>query len=196
MKILKIAAYITVFCATSIYGISIVKGINIIKSRFNTTGSTVSVAEPVTGNPAAFESILQPASVSLSPAESFDPSGDYYITTDGSSSVFADVRITITARDYSYENGVYSNNPIVPSGMLFDGKEFALAKIAVGEREITFETETVGGIRYQFVGHFPVSPETSCVNCEYPPDLTGVLRKIKEGKVLDAATVDFYVAGC
>jgi hypothetical protein len=196
MKILKIVAYMVVFFGTAIYGISIVRGIDIIKSRFGGNEIAVSEAQPLKEAVPAFESILPPASASFEPTESFEPSGAYYIGGENAPKIFEAFSIEIETHEYSYENGVHSNTPIVPKGKLYDTTEFSFSRIAIGDREIAFETEVVGGIKYEFVGHFPLATEIRCEECEYPADLTGTLTKFKDGRVLSSATVNFYVPGC
>ena len=132
MKTIRIAAYATVFCATAVYGILVVKGIDAVSDSFAKSGPAVAESEPRAVTADAFESILPPASATSVPRlESFDPTGVYYISPENAPNGFEDASIEISTREYSNENGVFSNSPIVPSGKLYYGKEFSLAKIAV-----------------------------------------------------------------
>ncbi|MEO5857395.1 MAG: hypothetical protein ABIR33_00455, partial [Pyrinomonadaceae bacterium] len=74
---------------------------------------------------------------------------------------------------------------------------FEFARVAVNNREISFETKTNNGISYQFVGDFPLSAEY--ILCDRPPctaDLEGKLKKLKNGKVIAELDAKFYYNGC
>jgi hypothetical protein len=130
----------------------------------------------------------------------FDPTGAYSLNIEKAPKAFADIEfLEIVTREYTEEDGgAYTNRPVVPSGRLQTKKDFSFTKIAIGNREISFETESVDGISYQFVGHFPISRAEviDCEGCEYPPDLTGILKKVKNGKVVAEITAKFYFVGC
>jgi hypothetical protein len=134
----------------------------------------------------------QPASNDL------DPSGTYVFVAENIPKAFADIEsLDITTREYTVENGTYTNRPIVPSGMLETTEIFEFSKIYIGGREISFETEPVNGVSYQLVGTFLDSSEMiTCETCEYPRDLKGHLKKIKNGKVIAEMNAEFFIAGC
>jgi hypothetical protein len=197
MNILKLIAYISIFCITCFVGFSAAKGIGSIRGVFTEPQIPATELQSVSTPAPTFESILAPTTLQAEPAESFDPSGEYYLDTNYSGTAFKDVEIGIYTREYSENEGVYTNVPTVPSGTLYANREYALSKIAIGDRELTFETETVGGIKYKFVGYFPMMPSSSCESCEFPPNLKGKLTKIKGGKAVAAEEVSFYLGdGC
>jgi hypothetical protein len=131
-------------------------------------------------------------------SEDFDPSGPYVLDPEKVPAAFADIEwIDIVTHRYVEDDETYINQPIIPNGSLEAKKEFTFTKIAVGNREIAFETASVGGISYQFVGNFPISTEAiKCEECEYPADLKGKLKKLKNGKVIAELDAKFYVGGC
>ncbi|MEQ1763125.1 MAG: hypothetical protein ABL984_08275 [Pyrinomonadaceae bacterium] len=126
--------------------------------------------------------------------DDFDATGSYSLIMDETPGAFADVGfVDITAREYSYANGIYASNPVIPSGTLHTNKWHVFTKVSIGNREISFETITEGGISYQFVGHFPVSSEyVTCQGCENPADLKGRLKKLNNGNVIAELDANFY----
>lgn len=128
----------------------------------------------------------------------FDPTGAYSLNIEKAPKAFADIEfLEIVTREYTEDDGTYTNRPVVPSGKLQTKEEFTFSRIAVGNHEISFETDSVDGISYQFVGQFPDSAEViNCEGCEYPPDLSGILKKVKNGKVIAELNTKFYLAGC
>ena len=131
-------------------------------------------------------------------SDDFDPSGNYSLDIENVPKAFADIEyLDITTREYINENGTHINRPIVPAGMIMTKKSLTFTKLALGNHEISFETESVGGISYQFVGQFHNPTETiNCESCEYPADLKGNLRKIKNGQVIAELEAKFYINGC
>lgn len=131
--------------------------------------------------------------------DDFDASGPYSLGAAKIPAAFADIEfLDIATRDYLLnENDIYTSRPIIPVGLLKTNKRFEFAKVAVNNREISFETNIHDGISYQFVGHFPTSTEyISCEGCEYPADLKGKLKKLKNGKVIAELDANFYYNGC
>lgn len=130
--------------------------------------------------------------------DEFDPTGSYSLDNEDIPKAFADIKfIDIVTREYKAENGKYSNIPVVPNGSIHTTNEIRFNRIAVGDREIAFETEIVNGISYKFVGQFSDSSEVvTCESCEYPADLRGRLIKTKNGKVIAELDANFYVHGC
>jgi hypothetical protein len=131
--------------------------------------------------------------------DDFDPSGPYVLDAEKVPAAFADVDwIDIVTHRYVEDNETYINQPIIPTGSLQTPKKsFEFKKVAVGNREISFETTTIDGVRYTFVGHFLISTEhIACEDCEYPADLTGKLKKLKNGRVIAEVDAKFYIAGC
>lgn len=197
VKLLKVAACIAIFLAASVVGYSAARTFTFIKKAFSSSEATIESIESQLIFTQEFKSILPPATVPLGDEHGFDPTGYYEIRQETLSGSFAGFEsFDLATREYSNENGSYWNKPIIPRGTVFAGKEFPLQKIAVSGREISFETETVGGVSYKFIGHFPVAALPACENCEYPPDLKGTLTKTKAGKVVESGEVEFYVSGC
>lgn len=197
MTMLKHAVYAAAFVATSFAGLSAVNAFASIRSVFSVSETTAAIEQMPTEPPQQFESILPPAAATLGREDDFDPSGYYEIWSERSAKSFdKDLSFEFAIRVYKGENNSHLNKPIVPSGSVFAEKDLLIEKIAYGSREIAFETATIGGVSYKFVGHFPVAPQANCENCEPPSDLKGTLTKMKNGKVVATGEVEFYLGGC
>lgn len=140
---------------------------------------------------------LRATETQIPPHEDFDPSGVYDLDRENRAG-YTDIEwIEISAREYSDESGVFTSRQIVPTGTLHAKKEFAFSRITIGNRELTFQTETIDGVRYEFTGTFALSNESiTCEGCEIPPDLRGQLKKFKNGKLVTEMDAKFYVSGC
>ena len=193
--------------ATFVFGITLLLGTTgVIASRFViTTVASLTKASPlpesVSVSAAAPERVVDLPDLRHEPPsapEDFDPSGPYVLDPEKVPAAFADIEwLDIVTHRYLKDNETYINQPIIPSGSLEAKKEFTLTKIALRNREIAFETASVGGISYQFVGNFPVTTESiDCEGCEYPADLTGRLKKLRNGKVIAELDAKFYISGC
>lgn len=201
MKTINFLVRVLVFGGALLLGTTAV-----VASRFIFTTIVDAVKTPVAAEkPAPFEELTtvpefdQPEVIDdQDMPSSFDPSGGYSLDMEIVPKTFADIEyLEIVTHEYLEENESYISRPIVPTGMLKTKKSFAFTKILVGNREISFETESIDGIRYQFVGVFPESNEMiNCEACEYPPDLKGQLKKIKNGRVVAEWHAKFYVQGC
>lgn len=130
--------------------------------------------------------------------DDFNATGSYSLDIERVPPAFADIEfLEIETREYDEQNETYLNRQIIPIGALQAKKTFTFTKLAVSNREISFETDTQNGIRYQFVGNFPVLTEfIACEECEYPADLSGRLKKLKNGKVIAELDAKFYYNGC
>lgn len=200
MKIFHFSIHALVFVGALLLGTSAV-----VASRF-----VITTVASLTKTTAVSESVFVPAepenvpvfedlrSETLEKADDFDPTGSYSLVMDDVPAVFAEiVFLEIATREYKEQDGAYVNRPIIPNGLIQTTKTFAFAKIAVANREISFETDTQDGASYQFVGYFPLSSEyIACVGCEQAADLHGKLRKLKNGKVVAELDVKFYSYGC
>jgi hypothetical protein len=192
----------------AIFGLALLMGTTVVAASrfvFNTIADVLKPA--AVGKSATFTVEPEPFSVLEEkdfPSEEIsqsdlDPDGPYSLDIEKVPKAFNDIQyLYVTTRDYADENGNYTNRPVVPFGSIQTNKhDFSFEKIAIGNREISFETESVDGISYQFVGQFPNSSEAVyCETCEYPPDLTGTLTKRKNGKVLAEMNAKFYISGC
>jgi len=126
--------------------------------------------------------------------DDFDATGSYSLIMDQLPDAFADIGfIDISSREYADANGMYTSRPIIPSGTLHTKNWHVFTRVSIGNREISFETTTEGGISYQFVGYFPISSEyITCQGCENPADLKGRLKKLKDGNVIAELDANLY----
>jgi hypothetical protein len=129
-------------------------------------------------------------------SDEFNPTGEYYLDSETVPKAFSDIsHLDLQTREYYEENGTYIDRPIVPLGSLRGKKAAKLTRIAIGGREIAFQTDTADGISYRFVGRF-----TTAEYCETggdTPDLKGKLIKIKDGKWSAEMEAEFYLqCGC
>ncbi len=113
----------------------------------------------------------------------FDASGDYFNISDKKVKRPEELwEITILATDdiLSDENE-YKGNPIAPEGFVYTRarKEFNFTRINIGNKQITFQTETKKGISYKFVGRFL---DEQNYNKEDFADIEGSLITIRNGK--------------
>ncbi len=201
MNVLQLSISTLVFGSTLLLGTTAV-----IASRFViTTAARLTRPAPVSETvflPAAeSERVVDLPDVRNEPppvVQDFDPSGPYVLGPDKVPVAFADIQwIDIVTHRYLEDDETYVNQPIIPNGSLQTKNGFTFTKIAVGNREISFETAAVDGVRYQFVGNFPVTTEyIDCEGCEFPADLTGRLKKLKNGKVIAELDAKFYISGC
>ena len=193
--------------STFIFGLTLCIGTTaVIASRYViTTVASLTKASPVPESvvvsAAAPERVVDLPDLRYEPPsapEDFDPSGPYVLDPEKVPAAFADIQwIDIVTRRYVENDETYVNQPIIPSGSLQTKNSFNFTKIAVGNREISFETTAIDGISYQFVGNFPVTTESiDCEGCEYPADLTGRLKKLRNGKVIAELDAKFYISGC
>ncbi len=202
MKIYQIAGGAFVFACALLIGITTVAGTRSILSTVSAAVTKPSVVTkeqaPLSGPPPTRRFEEFELSKEKEYVNEFDPTGIYSMDNEKVPNAFADIQfIDITTREYRSENGKFTNTPVIPNGSIHTTKEIRFTKIAVGEREIAFETETVNGISYKFVGQFPRSSEAvTCESCEYPADLRGRLIKIKNGKVIAELDADFYLHNC
>lgn len=190
-----------------VFGLALLLGTTVVAASRFVFNAIANVLRPVTVSKQAVFAV-EPKPVALLDEFSypgkevsepdFDPTGAYSLDIEKTPKAFADIQyFEIVTSDYTQEDGKYTNRPVVPTGELHTTKEFSFSRIAIGNREISFETESVDGISYQFVGLFRNSAELiDCEGCEYPPDLNGTLKKVKNGKVVAELNAKFYVAGC
>jgi hypothetical protein len=90
------------------------------------------------------------------PADEFYPDGDYYLMGDLPKG-FKDIDyLSITANKYEIEkDGTSYWKQILPEGHIFTKTKFKFSRIFINSREISFETKTIKGISYKFIGNFP-----------------------------------------
>ncbi|MDI1241591.1 MAG: hypothetical protein PSX80_06685 [bacterium] len=192
--------------STFVFGITLLLGTSaVIAARF-----VITTVGGLTKSPATTERVAVPVAEpepatrledlrnDLATIDDFDPTGTYFLNSETLPQAFAEIEfLDIETREYNEDREIYSSRNILPIGSLQTKKRFSFTKIAVGNREIAFETTTVDGLSYQFVGQFPVLTEViECEGCEYPANLTGRLKKLKNGKVIAEFDAKFYIGGC
>lgn len=208
MKIYRRALYAAVAVMTLAIGLGTVNGARLASAAVRRPADA-SVATPATERPMAAAQWTEGRSLLLDPASArpddapsmpFDPIGDYALDTATLPKAFADLEyLTLEVSEYYEQDGEYLSRPIVPRGAIHGKKEFKFSRIAIGGRELTFQTRTVGGISYRFVGRFPVPEEAGGdeEEVEGSPSLVGKLIKIRNGKWEAAMEAKFYLYhGC
>lgn len=210
MKIYRRALYAAVAVMTLAIGLGTVNGARLASAAVRRPADA-SVATPATGRPMVAAQrtegisepkLLDPASArpDNAPSMPFDPTGDYALDTATLPKAFADLEyLTLEVSEYYEQDGEYLSRPIVPRGSVHGKKAFKFSRIAIGGRELTFQTRTVGGISYRFVGRFPVPEEAGGdeEEVEESPSLVGKLIKIRNGKWEAAMEAKFYLYhGC
>ena len=130
-------------------------------------------------------------------APEFDPTGEYYLDEEKVPKVFSDISyLEIQTREYDTDaKGNYVTSPIAPKGSIQTKKMLKFTRIAIGGKEIAFQTDTVGGVSYKFTGRF--RSDDYCEADGDKPDLKGRLIKIKDGKWAAEMKAEFYMmCGC
>ncbi len=89
------------------------------------------------------------------------------------------------------ENGD-AGAPIPPNGHLMTGKEFNFKRISISRKHVAFQTETVDGVSYRFVGKYLLSDYEGQ---SYVEHLSGEIIKIVDGKWVAAADITLYPEG-
>ena len=130
------------------------------------------------------------------PEPEFDVSGSYYFAGEKPPRGFENFDfLEIIVRDYETESDEYVGGiPIPPKGFVQTKKEYKFVRISVGGQEISFETEKIGGVSYQFNGRF--RSEDSYLSGEDSADLKGRLVKLKNGKKIAETKAEFFTGGC
>lgn len=208
MKLKKLTIGILAAVAAFTLGISAYAAVGLALSFLPTATATSGVSErnipktePVSAAPISTDPVL-PSSEDVAvseetPAEEFDPAGSYYLDQETVPKAFADIdHLKIETHLYSFDS---NENPtvtlIAPKGSILTNKERKLDRIAIGGKEIAFQTATVDGVSYKFTGRF-----LTLAYCETDgdtPDLKGRLIKIKDNKWAAEMEAEFYVAcGC
>ena len=132
--------------------------------------------------------------------EDFNRTGDYYLYMDDEKmpEAFSDIEnLAIETHQYNQngrEDGPYWT-PIVPKGSIQTKKTFTFDRIAIGIEQISFQTNTVDGVSYKFMGRFPSTNYNSDSHSGLP-DITGRLIKIKDNKWAAEIQAKFSVGGC
>lgn len=130
----------------------------------------------------------------------FNAEGDYYIFSYGTQienlpkpfESFNEISIKTTDYKKASEENNYQGVSIPPEGYVFANKEYKFIRISIGNRQISFETETKKGISYKFVGEFTdyvKFPKTDF-------DLQGDLIKMRNGKKIGQTKINLVAGGC
>jgi len=122
--------------------------------------------------------------------DSFDPTGNYSIQWNAPKAFSDFVYFKIETRLYHDKNGNYIEHLIPPKGIVHTAKDLVMTRIAVSGPEIAFQTATVGGINYKFIGRFEEGDY--CELTGSTSALKGKLTKIKNGKWAAEMEAQFY----
>ncbi|HEX8735830.1 MAG TPA: hypothetical protein VF721_10930 [Pyrinomonadaceae bacterium] len=132
----------------------------------------------------------------------FYAEGAYYIIGDAPKGFEDFSNIGIITTDFAAEQAPESyDNQIPPKGFIFTDEKFNFTRINIGNRRITFETETKKGVSYKFVGEFieekTIEYKTAdgSEGIDYAV-LKGRLTKWRGGKKIAEAKANFAVGGC
>lgn len=129
--------------------------------------------------------------------EEFDPAGEYYLNEEELPKAFADIDLLeiTTHEDVEEACDRWISSPIAPKGSLQAKAAFKFDRIAIGGKEIAFQTATVDGVSFKFTGRFV--NQAYCETDGDVPDLKGRLIKIKDNKWAAEIEAEFYMqCGC
>ena len=113
----------------------------------------------------------------------FNPTDAYY-AVDKLPKGFRDFEeLSLATVDYSTANekNDYRPTPIPPKGTLLMKKNFAFKTVAVSPEFLSFETETVKGVKYRFAGRF-VNEEVESEEYSETVVIKGRLMKYRDGR--------------
>jgi hypothetical protein len=208
MKIRKyvLAAAITIL--TFAFGVSVYTGVRMVASVLSSLAGREDVVaqqtvEPVQAEPLVKMKEIVPAVIGLEednaempygePGHEFNGSGEYWMIDELKPEGFEDIEsLEIIMRNYANDHPY--GLPIPPKGSLQTKKTFKFKRIAVGGKEIAFQTEEVDGISYKFTGRF--LDEEILEGDEFPSDLAGRLIKFKDGVWIASMHAKFYTSHC
>lgn len=206
MKILRIGFYCLVLTATWFIGLTTTATVRYLSALSRSSAETqdAPVQSPpdleaiVEGQIMIPEALIESADAKVPATEEFDPSGEYYLDLEKVPKTFSNIdHLYLQTREAYDENGQFVDRPIVPKGLIRTTQDFAFTRLAVGNREISFQTATIDGTSYRFTGHFNLSSDAYCETGEDKPELEGRLIKIKDGKWAAEHHAEFYVScGC
>lgn len=131
------------------------------------------------------------------PVEEFDWGGYYYLNSETVPKAFSDIDyFDLRTREYVHDaDKNLVDFAIVPIGSIRANKEMKFTRIAIGGKEIAFQTAAVDGVSYKFTGRF--LNEGYCDTGDDKPVLKGRLIKIKNNKWAAEMEAEFYVTcGC
>ena len=110
---------------------------------------------------------------------------------------FGEIGITTLSYENASEENAYEGTPIPPEGYVWTDKEYKFAKINVNNKYISFKTQTIKGVSYEFSGKFLEKAPFWTLD-EQKPVLEGRFVKLKKGKKIAESNVKFvwYQGGC
>ena len=206
MKIFRVGFYGFVLAGTLVIGLTTTATIQYLfsllpvqaKAQDTPTQSLppVAIAEEAV---AIKDTIVESENVEMPNPEIWDPSDWYYLESEKVPKAFSDIdHVYLQTRETYEENGQFVDRPIVPKGFVLASNEFTFARIAVSNRELSFQTKTINGISYRFTGRFRSSALGDYCDTDVDqPDLEGKLIKIKDGKWAAEMNAQFYIScGC
>lgn len=183
-------------------------GVAVATAAAETFFGSLTVAEVPEVKTTEFEPIpLEPALPALEPASNeeieedtsneFYAHGSFYIDQENLPREFRDFEhIEIQTHDMAQlrEDDTYGVR-IPPKGWVSAKVQFAFSRIAINAKDISFQTETVDGVSYRFVGQY--HHVDYCETDGSTPDLIGRLIKIKDGKWAAEMKAELYAqCGC
>lgn len=199
----KVLFYIAIAIITVSWGVAAVTGVRFVGAKITSFSANVATNEPTQVEPVApvQAEIVEVAAVSAVDEgniipEVFNPTGEYYLDLEKTPAAFLDIsNLELETREYYEENGNYLDRLIVPRGSIFGKNSWKLTRLAVGGREIAFQTDTIDGVSYRFTGKF--GGGEYCETSEDAPELQGKLIKIKNGKWAAEMDAEFFMScGC
>lgn len=212
----RLAAALTAFAL----GVGIFNAGQYLQSFFQTTETATTVERETLSVPArpaptvVFEiseprgygyAVVEAPAATEEKEPAFNPDGDYYIVGILPKG-FKDFNdLSVTTRDYenASEENNYEGAPIPPEGFIYAGKKFEFKRININGKQISFETETIKGISYKFVGEFIVDVEEVIKYRDANGNkiaesamLKGRLTKMRDGKKTAEIKAHFAAGGC
>jgi hypothetical protein len=156
---------------------------NIVKEELNPNGSLSLTNRDMTA--AQTTEVIE---------DSFYAGGDYYLIGDLPKDFKDFDYLSISTDDW--DDKAKTLFPIPPKGSLFMRKEHKFIRIAINNRQISFKTEKINGVSYEFTGNYP-KEEVSLNNSEDYVYLQGRLIKFKDGKRIAEIEAKFgAIDGC
>ena len=126
--------------------------------------------------------------------DEFYAGGDYYLIGNSPKGFEDFESLSISTDDW--DDKLEKLAPTAPKGSLFTKKEHKFTRIAINNRWLSFKTEKINGISYEFIGNYP-KEEISLNNGEDFVYLQGRLIKFKDGKKVAEIEVKFgAIDGC
>lgn len=209
MKLKKLAIGIAAAIAAFLFGISAYATVGFALSlmpaqtvRSEISEETIPRIEPAPVAPVPTEPIfVGPSTEEKTVGEpslvaEFDPAGSYYLDEETLPKAFADIdHLEIDTHNYTDPDGNPIYSLIPPTGSILTKKVLKFDRIAVGGKEIAFQTATVDGVSYRFTGRF--LNQAYCETDGDTPDLKGRLIKIKGNKWAAEMQAEFFLScGC